>query len=272
MKKKSIGVLILAVCGAAVSQGAVLQISGADTGGSIVYNGQTWNRVDNNPVTGPFVLLDSTGASSGVTYTFSTTGNNFASNNSGQGDPGSAGSNANFSWTTGANSGVTLLSTGEFMPWQVIDSSIANNTVNAVYTITLTSLTQYYFDFTLAASRTGIAGGATSYNVGGTYNTTTKQFDGGTTLTLTAGADQAAGVEFDMGVLTTGANGFLSTWNGSAYEITLQIGKFGTPGGSDAAYLNGLIINTTAIPEPSTMFLLLGGMGCLILLRRFRRS
>lgn len=267
-KKIHIAALVLALGASLQSRAAtIVNISGADTSGSIAYNGVTWNRVRTN-TTGPFELLDSSGELSGITYSFSTSGNSFNHNSNGQGDPGAAGSNAPISWTTGANSGATLTSTGDFMPWEVVSSYIANNTTDAIYSITLTSDTQLFYSFTLANSRTSISTGATSYNVGGTYNTTTKSFDGGSTLTLTAGEDQGSGVRFDMGVLSPGGNGFASTWNGSAYELTMQVGKFGTPGGSNAAYLNGLVI--TAIPEPGTLVLVGISLASLLLIRRRR--
>lgn len=269
MKTRKILITALAIAlGASLQSGAamIINISGTGTSGSIEYNEVTWNRVNTN--TSSFELLDSSGALSGITYSVSSSGNNFTASDRGQEDPGTAGSNASFSWTTGANSGATLTATDDFIPWEVVSSYMANNTTDAITSITLTSQTQLFYSFTLANSRTGISTGETSYNVGGTYNTTTKSFDGGSTLTLTAGEDQGSGVEFDMGVLSPGGNGFASTWNGTAYELTLQVGKFGTPGGSNAAYLNGLII--TAIPEPSTYAVMAGllALGLVVWRRR----
>lgn len=147
----------------------------------------------------------------------------------------------------------------------------ASNSGPAVNAFSFKSSTQFFFDFHVAASREDTSGITdTLYNVGGVYDSNTNTFVGGTTLTLNPSTTQGTDLDYAVGRLTDGPSGFLAAWNGTEYELTFQVAKDGSLGGSNARYLNGLVMETTVIPEPGTLVLLGIAFGTLMVFHRRR--
>jgi hypothetical protein len=168
-----------------------------------------------------------------------------------------------FGWTTsqGPNQSVTAPNGVVFPAGTVIEFAGDNLAAprDGLAVVRLSSPTKYEYTLTLLSANTHGSTVDTLANIGGTWDPAGMTFLGGQTVTLQTG-------QYDTAIMTAPA-----IWDmaAGAYVLDLQIGN--PVGGSSVAGLNGLHIQTTVIPEPSTLALAALGLLSISFCGRRRR-